>query len=716
MKQNTLFFLLTWWLGMSFLTLEAQEIRMWVPSETRDYYYQMQETGVALKPSDLYSATLPALNDAVVQFNGGCTGEVISPQGLILTNHHCGYGAIAAHSTLEHNYVEDGFWAKSLADELPNPDMYVTFVRQIIDVTDQVLKDVEEGMDERERQSITDKHINRLKKTLPHKPWQEISIKPFFYGNKYYAFVEETYRDIRLVGAPPSSIGKFGADTDNWMWPRHSGDFSLFRIYADKNNRPAPYSPDNVPYRPLRYIPVSKEGVHNRDLIIVYGFPGRTQEYLPSFRVRQITEQLNPVRIKIRRHALDVLDKFMRTNDTLKLKYTSTYARIANYWKKWKGENMGIRRSGAIAEKKHWEEEVLRKEAEMGGHEVADILDEMKRAYDSLAAPELARNVFIEAGYVDNPWMQYALSMYRFEREVRRHPEKFDELKKSFYKEMAGKFAGTDQRVNKALFQGMWWNVNQYMPRQYMPPSWTFPKNKIDYDRISDQWQRAVFTDSVQLKKALEGDAKAFLQSLENEPSYKMARGLIDSFYNDISPDYYRWKNKTDQLMRSYQSHMMKLFPKFRWAPDANGTLRITFGRVEGYEPRDGVYYEPFSTLDGVIEKYIPGDYEFDLPEKLLKIYEQKDYGPYAVHGTVPVNFLGTAHTTGGNSGSPALNARGELVGLNFDRVWEGTMSDLYYDPSICRNIMVDIRYVLFIIDKVGEAGRLTDEILQNQK
>jgi len=701
-------------LSVSYVSVWAQHVRMWVPSETGDYYYQLKENNVRLQASDLYSAERPSLNDAIVQFNGGCTGEIISPRGLVLTNHHCGYGAIAAHSTLEHNYVEDGFWAQSQAEELPNPGMYVTFVRKIIDVTGEVLQGVTPDMDARQRQSVTDRNINRLKKTLPHEAWQDISIKPFFYGNKYYAFVEENYRDIRLVGAPPSSIGKFGADTDNWMWPRHSGDFSLFRIYADKNNRPAEYSPDNVPYRPDRYLKVSTEGVHEGDMIIVYGFPGRTQEYLPSFRVAQITGKINPVRIGIRRHALDVLDKFMRRNDTLKLKYTSTYARIANYWKKWKGENMGIRRSGAIAEKKHWEEEVLRREAETGGHEVADILQELKAAYDSLEAPELARNVFIEAGYVDNPWMQYALDMYRFERQVQRRPEKFDELKSDFYEQMKNKWAKSDARVNRALFLAMWQDLNRYMPEKYKPSSWEIPANKSSHDKVSDNWQHAVFTDSLRLKKALEGGAENFLNVLKNDSAYKMARGLIDSFYNDISPDYARWQNKTVELMRSYQSHMMKLFPGFRWAPDANGTLRVTFGEVRGYEPRDGVYYEPFSTLDGVIEKYIPGDYEFDLPEKLLDIYKHKDFGKYAVNGTVPVNFLGTAHTTGGNSGSPALNAKGELVGLNFDRVWEGTMSDLYYDPSICRNIMVDIRYVLFIMDKLGDASRLVHEILQN--
>ncbi len=712
-----MFWTLLWASFLWTAPMRAQEIRMWIPSETQDYYPQLKNNGVALKAEDFYSVRRASLNDAVLQFNGGCTGSVISPEGLVLTNHHCGYGAIAAHSTLEHNYVENGFWAYTKEEELPNPGMYVTFVRAIYDVTGRVLQGVSDTLSENARQSLVDKNIHRIKKQIPHRPWQEVEIKPVFYGNKYYAYVTETYRDIRLVGAPPSSIGKFGADTDNWMWPRHSGDFSLFRIYADKHNRPADYSPDNVPYKPKRYLQVNQQGVKEGDLIIVYGFPGRTREYLPAYRIRQIVEKINPVRIAIRRDALDVLDGFMRTNDTIKLQYTSQYARIANYWKKWKGENLGIRRSGAIAKKDSMEQALIRREKQQWGTDsIAQVLAWLRQVYDSLENPEIARNVFIEAGYLDNPWTQQALAVYRFEQKVRKNPAAYNTLKNAFRDEMHARFRRTDTRVNRALFGKMWDDIYRYMPRKdlYLPVSWTPAKWKPSRSLVLDLWQQSFITDSTALDRALNTDADTFLATLDKDRAYGMARDLINAFYGKINPAYYHWKNQADKLMRQYVRLQMELFPGKGWVPDANSTLRLSFGHVKGYQPRDGVYYEPISTLDGVIEKYIPGDYEFDLPAALLDIYRRKDYGPYASGGTVPVDFLGTAHTTGGNSGSPAVDKNGRLVGLNFDRVWEGTMSDLYYDPSICRNIMVDTRYIMFIIDKLGHAQNLIDEI--NQK
>ncbi len=699
-----------WW-----AELPAQQIRMWVPSDTRDYYYQLQESGAQMKAVDLFDAQKPSLNDAVVQFNGGCTAGLISGQGLLLTNHHCGYGAIQSHSTLEHNYVKDGFWAGTLDDELPNPGMYVTFVRAIYDVTDKVLQGVSDDMDEASRQSHIDKNINRLKRTLPKKSWQEITVKPAFYGNKYYAYVTETYKDIRLVGAPPSAIGKFGADTDNWMWPRHSGDFSLFRIYADRNNRPAEYSKDNVPYHPEKYFQVSTEGVSRRDLIIVYGFPGRTREYLPAFRVRQITGRINPVRIGIRERALRVMDGFMHTNDTIKLKYTALYARIANYWKKWKGENLGIRRSDALANKEYWEQLTEKELAKQGkADEYREVKTALENTFRDLEPVEIARNVFIEAGYLNNPWMQRAFAVYEMERGLQKGgADAFEREAAKTARSMEADFQKGDRRVNKALFAAMTDVLKEKMPRGFLPEVWS----GTAADDIVKAWDQSFLTDAAKMKKLLSGDFKHFENALKNDSGYKMARALINGFYGKINPEYHKRMEQVQTLMRKYVRLQMQAFPRMHFAPDANGTLRVSFGRVEGYEPRDGVYYEPFSTLDGVIEKYIPGDYEFDLPKALLDIYEHKDYGKWEVNGTVPVNFLGTAHTTGGNSGSPVLNAKGELVGLNFDRVWEGTMSDLYYDPAICRNIMVDVRYILFIMDKLGHATRLLDEInLENHQ
>ncbi len=702
-RKKIFFFFLISLLG--FISINAQVNRMWIPSEADMAYAMMMESGgVTFKQNDLYDPDKPSFNDAIVQFNGGCTGEIISPNGLVLTNHHCGYSAIQAHSTLEHNYVEDGFWAKSYGEELPNPGMYVTFVRKILNVTDKVLDGVTDDMSEQERQSRIDANIGKLKKTIRRKPWQDVSVKSFFHGNKYYAFIEETYKDIRLVGAPPSAIGKFGADTDNWMWPRHSGDFSLFRIYADKNNRPAEYSPDNRPYRPEKYLKVSMEGVKKGDLIVVYGFPGRTQEYLPSFRVRQIVEKVNPLRISIREKALEIMDKYMRSNDTLKLKYTAQFARVANYWKKWKGENTGIRRSGAIANKVYMEK-LFRIQLENKHYPASDqaVLDSLKNAYEKLLPPELARNVFIEAGYLNNPWMERSYMLLNVLNDI-----KGTKIPEGQKQRILASFDKGDVRVEKDLFIAMTGILQKDMPPRYLPGV----LKQIDPAGFAENMMKnSVLTNRQRMEKLLDRNAEELQKALKNDSGISLAQALLSVYYGKINPDYQTAQKEVNRLMRKYVKLQMELNPAARLNPDANGTLRITYGRVLGYDPRDGVHYEPFSTIDGVIEKYIPGDYEFDLPEAYLNIYKKKDFGPYAVNGTVPVNFLGTAHTTGGNSGSPALNRHGELVGLNFDRVWEGTMSDLFYDPKICRNIMVDIRYVLFIIDKLGNAQNLIQEI-----
>ncbi len=692
------------------LSIFAQQNRMWVPSDAQKAYYQMMEKGARFSLDDLYHPEKPSFNDAIVQFNGGCTAEIISPQGLILTNHHCGYGIIQSLSSLEHNYVEDGFWAGSYEEELPAPGAYVTFVRRIVNVTQQVLQGVSDDMSPERRQSVVDKNIAKLKQEIQTEPWQYVEIKPYLYGNIYYALVKEDYKDIRLVGAPPSSVGKFGADTDNWMWPRHSGDFSLFRIYAAPDNRPAEYSPDNVPYRPEKYFKVSLDGVKEGDLILVYGFPGRTQQYLPSFAVEHVTQTLNPVRIDIRQRALDIMDKYMRSNDTLKLKYTSTYARVANYWKKWKGENLGIKKSNAIENKRYIEKLFLQQAGTNGfGEEAGRVLEALKQAYNELEAPDLARNIFIETMYVNNDWMRRAFLIYQWEN---LHGDNYAQRKAKILDRIRSAFNRTDNRVSKELFIRMMAYYKQKMPEAY--------KNKTLFEKNIILWadeieKTSLLADSSKINRLALMDYKKFQEALKNDSGYNLARTLIDDYYGKIAPEQSRVKEKINNLMRVYTKLLMQSGLYKDMVPDANSTLRLSFGEVRGYEPRDGVYYEPVSTLDGVMEKYIPGDYEFDLPEQLLKLYEQKDFGNYETGGTVPVNFLGTAHTTGGNSGSPAINAKGELVGINFDRVWEGTMSDLFYDPKICRNIMVDMRYVMFVIDKLGKAQNLVNEIIQNQ-
>ncbi len=692
----------------------AQNIRMVIPSEiSKGMEMEMKEMGSKLNAKDLYNPEAPSINDAVIQFNGGCTGEIVSPQGLIFTNHHCGYGAIQAHSTFEHNYVKDGFWAKELKDELPNPGMYVTFVRKIEDVTHRVLKGVNEGMDESIKRNIINKNIKEVKKTLPKKSWQEIEIKPFYEGNKYFAFTKENYKDIRLVGAPPASIGKFGADTDNWMWPRHTGDFSIFRIYADKNNRPAEYSPDNVPYKTDSYFKVSLKGVQPGDFFLVYGFPGRTQEYLPSIAVEKKVELINPARIKIREKALKAMDRFMQKNDTIKLKYTAKYARISNYWKKWIGETQGIKKSGAIEKKKIFEKNFLKEAKEQGLDEsYQNIFNEFEELYNQISPSELARNYFIETFYLNNDLLKRALILYNLEHLYEtKGKEAYKNANKKINHQIASTFHNYDSNVDKEVFKSLMKLYKQKMPEKYL-------NNKlktIDVDLLAENaYNNSLLNNQKKLEKLLKKSPRKFIKNLQEDETYNLTKRLINDYYEKMAPDYTDLRNKIHVLQKKYVTDIIKTSGKLP-DPDANGTLRLSYGIVEGYEPRDAVYYFPVSHLKGVMEKYIPGDYEFDVPKKLIELYKKKDYAPYSTTGKMPVDFLGSAHTTGGNSGSPAINKEGELIGINFDRVWEGTMSDLYYDKKISRNIMVDIRYILFIIDKYAQAKRLINE-LQIQK
>ena len=692
----------------------AQNIRMVIPSKVdKGMEMEMKEMGSNLSAKDIYNPDASSINDAVIQFNGGCTGEIVSPQGLIFTNHHCGYGAIQSHSTFEHNYVKDGFWAKDFKDELANPGMYVTFVRKIIDVTDQVLKGVRTGMDESIKKNILQKNIKEVKKTIPKKSWQEIQIRPFYDGNKYFAFVIENFKDIRLVGAPPASIGKFGADTDNWMWPRHTGDFSIFRIYADKNNRPAEYSPDNVPYKTDSYFKISLKGVQPGDFFLVYGFPGRTQEYLPSIAVEQKVNIINPARIEIREKALKEMDRFMQKNDTIKLKYTAKYARISNYWKKWIGETQGIKKSGAIEKKKAFEENFLKEAKEKGLDEsYQNIFNEFEDVYKQITSPELARNYFIETFYLNNDLLKRALLLYNLENIYEtKGKDAYKKTSLKIYKQIGSTFNNYDSEVDKEVFKTLMKLYQQKMPEKYLNSEL---KGK-EIDEFAERiYQNSILNNKTQLEKVLKKNPKKFLKTIQDDEAYIFAKKIIENYYRKISPDYTELRNKAKELQKKYVTGIIKTSDNLP-DPDANGTLRFSYGIVQGYEPRDAVYYFPISHLKGVMEKYIPGDYEFDVPQKLIELYKKKDYAPYSTTGKMPVNFLGSAHTTGGNSGSPAINKEGELVGINFDRVWEGTMSDLYYDKKISRNIMVDIRYILFIIDKYANAERLINE-LQIQK
>ncbi len=674
--------------------VSAQQGGMWIPSLLEGMNEQeMKSLGSKLTAKDIYDVNNSSLKDAIGHFNGGCTSEVISPKGLILTNHHCGFGQIQSHSSLENDYLKDGFWAMNQNEELPNEGLYVEFIVRIDDVTKQALAGVTETMTEREKQSTIDKNINALKKTVKKEDWQDVKVRPFFKGNQYFLFVTEKFEDVRLVGAPPSSIGKFGSDTDNWVFPRHTGDFSLFRIYADKNNRPAKYSKDNVPYKPKHFLPVSLDGVEEGDFTMVFGFPGRTNEYLPAVAIQHITQEFNPSNIAIREAALREIDAQMKASDAIRIKYASKQARIANAWKKWIGENLGIKKSNAIAQRKTFEETFKKALKEKGLEDkYGNILPEFEKLYKDFAAINIKRRNFIEAFLVTNELMQMAFRAYQLEQVALNKPENFEKAKASYIARLKRIHKNYDAAVDKGVFKNVM-------------PLYTNNVDATIYDKTS-------LTSLDKALKLVDGNAKQVVENLNKDAAYQYAKPMVEEFYTKINPEFQQKNQPITALQKKYMKALMKALPNARYFPDANSTLRVTYGQVHGYSPRDAVYYNPVSYLDGVIEKYVPGDYEFDVPKKLRDLYDAKDYGQYAdKNGKVPVCFLGTNHTTGGNSGSPAIDAEGNLVGLNFDRVWEGTMSDINYDPEICRNIMVDLRYVLFIVDKYAGAKHLIDEM-----
>jgi hypothetical protein len=687
--------------------VSAQQGGMWIPSLLEGMNEtEMHNLGSKMTAKDIFNTNSSSLKDAVIHFNGGCTGEIISDKGLILTNHHCGYGAIQSHSSVEHDYLKDGFWSMNSNEELANPGMYVTFIKRIEDVSDQIFKGVDESMSVKEKQSKIDQNIAALKKSVKKENWQDIKIRSMYDGNQYYLFISENYRDIRLVGAPPSSIGKFGSDTDNWMWPRHSGDFSLFRIYADKNNRPADYSPDNVPFKPIHFLPVSVDGVEDGDFTLVFGFPGRTSEYLPSVAIDQIVHKINPAKIEIRDEALKIVDKYMRADEKIKIQYASKYASIANYWKKWIGENQGIERSNAISKKRELENEFQKKVA--GNPEYSQLLSNFRQLYNEFENVALARAYWIEVAYRNVGLLNAANLLYQFDRTIKKSPEKFEKERDALISRYKGFYKNYNSKVDKDVFEKLIELYIHKVPAEYLSPEL---KNIAVHEITGKIYSESGLTNIDGLESLLSGDREEVLKNIHADTGYKFGKILTEDFYTKINPKYYNINMKIGDVQKKYMKALMETFPDMRFFPDANGTLRVTYGQVKGYYPKDGVYYNPVSHLKGVMEKYKPGDYEFDVSQELISLYNNKDYGEYGVNGKMPVNFLGTNHTTGGNSGSPVIDAQGNLIGLNFDRVWEGTMSDYNYDPEICRNIMVDIRYILFVIDKYAGDKRLIDEM-----
>ncbi|HLP65780.1 S46 family peptidase [Flavobacterium sp.] len=694
------------------LQVQAQQGGMWIPSLLKGMNEtEMKNLGMRITAEQIYSVNQSSLKDAVPHFDGGCTAEVISPKGLILTNHHCGFDNIQSHSSVEHDYLTDGFWAYKMEDELPNKDLVVTFIVRIEDVTKKILDGVSGLATETEKQKKIQDNISALSTSSPKESWQENRIRTFYDGNQYLLFVTETFKDVRLVGAPPSSIGKFGSDTDNWVWPRHTGDFSLFRIYADKDNRPAAYSKDNVPYKPKHFLPISAKGIKENDFTMVMGYPGRTQEYLPSYAVEQIITELNPAKIEVRDAALKVQDGFMRKDNAIKIQYASKYASVANYWKKWIGETKGLKKSNAVAVKQKFEKDFQQKVVKAGKQaEYGNLLTDFQKNYSEIKDYALARDVFTEVALRNTELLSLGYKIYQLEQlHTTKGEQAFTDRKNNLINGLGDFYKDFNATVDEKVFEQLIAIYAKRYPKQFLPSS----LENLDAKALSSSiYGNSKLVSYDKIKDLLTGDTKTVLDKINSDNGYQLIKSMADAYSKNVAPKYDEINLKNIALQRTYMKAILELSPKSaRIFPDANSTLRVTYGKVKGYKPNDAVYYEPITYLDGVMEKYVPGDYEFDVPKKLIDLYNAKDYGKYGTKGKMPVAFIATNHTTGGNSGSPALDADGNLIGLNFDRVWEGTMSDIYYDPAICRNIMVDARYILFIIDKYAGAKNLIDEL-----
>ena len=688
---------------------------MWLPQLLQTLNEkQMKKLGMKINASDIYNINKGSLKDAIVSLGGFCTAEVISNQGLILTNHHCGFDAVQNHSSLEHNYIRDGFWAYNKNQELQNQGLFVSFIISIDEVTNAIMKEVNSSMTEKERQSVIDKNIAQLKKDYKKETYQDIIIRPFFEGNKYFLFVTETYKDVRLVGAPPASIGNYGKDTDNWMWPRHTGDFSMFRIYADKNNHPAEFSPENVPYVPKKSLTISLKGMKEGVFTMVFGFPGRTNEYLSAAAIKQIMTVNDPAKIKIRHEALELMKSFMTKDEGIKIQYAAKYASIENAYKKWQGEVLGLTKSNAIQRKLDYQTNFTSKlqTNPQWQSQYGRILDELSAAYKEIEPLSYARDYYNE--------IIPKIELLNVAAALNSHINslgKDDAANIDRNKKINGKIDDIFNEYNAVLDQQLFEKlltmyVNDQPKENVSPLLQELLSIKTIHEIANDIYTASVMTKADNIKSILAGDSKSVISSIKNDNLFRLYSDINETYMNKIGNKISGIQLNINKLQRQYMEAQLTVFNDKVFYPDANSTLRVAYGNVKGYQPRDGMNYDFYTYMDGVMEKYKPGDYEFDLPKKLIDLYNAKDFGPYAAaDGRQPVCFIASNHTTGGNSGSPALDANGYLVGLNFDRVWEGTMSDINYDPNICRNIMVDIRYVLFIVDKFAGAKNLIEEM-----
>ena len=688
---------------------------MWLLSLVQQLNIEkMNEMGCELTAEEIYSVNNTSLKDAIVIFGGGCTGELISDKGLVLTNHHCGYGAIQQHSTPEQNYLDDGFWAMTMEEEIPTPGLAITFLIRIEDVTDQINEVFTDDMNELERQDTAYATGKIIAEKATEDTHYDARVQSFYGGNKYYLLIYEKFTDIRMVGAPPSSIGKFGADTDNWMWPRHTGDFSMFRIYADKDNKPAEYSEDNVPYKPKHHLPVSLKGVEKNDFAMILGYPGGTDRYMTSWEVENTINVENANRIYVRGIRQELLLEDMLADEAVQIKYASKYSGSSNYWKNSIGMNKALKRL-KIVDKKKLEEEAFTKwvnENTGRKEKYGEALNLIKTSVEGKKEASHVTQYIIESLYRGTELISIAYSISRYEADLASDSTEDVEKAISEIKEKARKFyknynAPTDQKVAKAMFKIFSKNVE----KKHQPEIFNTIESKYKNDfgkYIDDLYAKSIITDSVKLFAFLE---KPSAKKLAKDPAIIASKSIIDKYYelfNEIEPLYADF----DKGHRLFVGGIMEMNDGKPMYPDANFTMRLTYGEILDYYPMDAVHYDYITTLKGVMEKEDPDNWEFVVPEKLKELYLNKDFGQYALPtGEMPVAFLSTNDITGGNSGSPVINGKGEIIGTAFDGNWEAMSGDIVFEPELQRTISVDIRYTLFIIDKYAGAKRLIEEM-----
>ncbi|TAJ15765.1 S46 family peptidase [Marinilabiliaceae bacterium JC017] len=704
-----------------FLTKARADEGMWIPMLLKKYNIEeMQRLGFKLTAEDIYSVNRACLKDAVVIFGRGCTGELISDQGLVITNHHCGYGQIQYHSSVKHDYLTNGFWAMSQEEELVNPGLTVTFLKRMEDVTTQVLEGVTDQMSLKERDSVIVKNMTAIKKAAIKDTHYKAVLKPFFHNNQYFLFVNEVFKDVRLVGAPPSAIGKFGGDTDNWMWPRHTGDFSLFRIYADKENQPAEYSKDNVPYKPAMHFPVSLKGVKEGDFTMVFGYPGSTYEYVPSYHLEMLTETINPKLIDVRTEKLRIMNRYQEADAKVRIQYAAKNARVSNSWKRWIGENKGLAKLNAINKKKAFEQS-FQQWVEVNNDlnkKYGDLLADYKKLYQEYTTYRLAGDYTSELIYRNGIEIAKLAGSFDALAELYKAETKDEKaiakLKETLSKAAKLYFKDYHLPLDKEMTAMLLDRYRQNVPADFHPNIYQTidKKYKGNTEKYVDAvFKKSNFINQQQLEALINNFNEKQIKILEKDPAFLLFMSFKELYKTTIYKQLKSFNQQLAELNRLYMAAQMKFEKDKVFYPDANFTLRVSYGQVKGYKARDGVFYDNVTTLEGIIEKDNPDIYDYRVPEKLKELYKKKDFGRYEVNGSVPVCFVATNHTTGGNSGSPVLNAEGHLIGVNFDRAWEGVMSDLMYNPEQCRNISLDIRYVLFLIDKFAGAGYLLDEM-----